>query len=71
MVPRRTFLGLVMMPAALTPRGTRTPSIDPPCGDKQDAPAGAASIDPQVARLRAIEIDESVEPALVFRPAGE
>jgi len=66
-LPRRRFLGLVVAPAALGPAGTPSTAAVVDSGQTPTT-APASSIDPQIQRLRAMDIDESVEPALVFLP---
>jgi hypothetical protein len=66
-LPRRRLLGLLAAPAVLVARPGRIAAG----GDDENQSAAAApdaALDPQIRRLRAIEIEEHVEPALVFEP---
>lgn len=71
MIPRRHFLAFVATPVALATLSDRVAArhVDhtalPHALQDRMVPA-----DPLIARMRAIDIDETVEPALVFLPRG-
>jgi hypothetical protein len=65
---RRRFLGVCSAPsfAAFHVRGRAGGEA----GHDQDRTV-SETVDPQMQRLRSLELDESVEPVLVFVPEGE
>lgn len=63
-VSRRGALGLLA--SAAIPKGRRTKREA--AGESSGGGAQTPGVHPSIARLRAIEIAEAIEPALVFRP---
>jgi hypothetical protein len=61
-IPRRRFLCLL---ANLSAAGRH---VDGSEGSQAAGESARAQVDPQIQRLRAIAIDEQVEPALIFVP---
>ena len=68
-IPRRRFLGFLVVPAAVGAAPAVARTHEAGSAASQSAAAGARSqVDPQIQRLRAMTIDEHVEPALICVP---
>ena len=66
---RRRFLGVLTVPAIIQLDGAARVQANV---DAVQGPSSAASAnDPQIMRLTSLDIDETVEPALVFLPRGQ
>lgn len=66
---RRSFLGLLTVPGIAAvghDPAARVLAVNGSVQGSRDR-----DLDPQIQRLRALQLDESVEPPLVFRPASE
>jgi hypothetical protein len=70
-VPRRRFLGLLIAPAVGVTVDAARPAVAEGIERQTGESAPRAAVDPQTQRLRAIAIDDAIEPVLICVPGLE
>lgn len=66
---RRRFLGVLAIPAII--QLDEAVPVQATVDAVQRPSSSASAADPQIMRLASLDIDEMVEPALVFLPRGQ